>query len=95
YKVGTLTTTSEFHLESVLTSSEADATTPDGKYDPLSLPLMDFTRDLNVNATSAFVAAQQAVLCFKILPATAFENVHLCWRDFDHHQHGTPLWIWV
>jgi hypothetical protein len=38
---------------------------------PLSLPLSDFTRDFNVNTTSAFVAAQQAVLSFEHLPASA------------------------
>ncbi len=40
--------------------------------DPLvSLPLADFTRDLTINTTSAFVAAQQAVLSFKELPDSA------------------------
>ncbi|KAF2111046.1 putative short-chain dehydrogenase [Lophiotrema nucula] len=36
--------------------------------DPLSLPLADFTHDLSINTTSAFVAAQQAVLAFEGLP---------------------------
>jgi hypothetical protein len=39
--------------------------------DPLSLPLADFTRDFTINTTSAFVAAQQAVLSFKELPDSA------------------------
>ncbi|KAH6843096.1 hypothetical protein B0I37DRAFT_383685 [Chaetomium sp. MPI-CAGE-AT-0009] len=38
---------------------------------PLSVPLEDFTQALNVNTTSAFVAAQQAVLAFEQLPASA------------------------
>lgn len=38
---------------------------------PLSLPLSDFTRDLNVNTTSAFVAAQQATMGFAELPASS------------------------
>jgi hypothetical protein len=38
---------------------------------PLSLPLGDFTRDFNVNTTSAFVAAQQAILGFEQLPDSA------------------------
>jgi len=49
----------------------AAAVTPNDAKDPLSLPLADFTRDLNVNTTSAFVAAQQAVLAFKGLPESA------------------------
>ena len=48
-------------------SAAAAATFNDAKH-PLSLPLTDFTRDLNVNTTSAFVAAQQAVLAFEQLP---------------------------
>lgn len=38
---------------------------------PLSLPLADFTRHFIVNTTSAFVAAQQAVLAFEQLPESA------------------------
>ena len=38
---------------------------------PLTLPLVDFTRDFNINTTSAFVAAQQAVLDFEKLPDSA------------------------
>ena len=33
--------------------------------------MKDFTRDLAVNTTSAFVAAQQAVLAFEQLPESA------------------------
>jgi hypothetical protein len=39
--------------------------------DPLSVTLADFNRDLAVNTTSAFVAAQQAVLGFEQLPESA------------------------
>ena len=39
--------------------------------DPLSLQLADFTKDLNVNTVSAFVAAQQAVIGFTQLPDSA------------------------
>ncbi|SPO06577.1 uncharacterized protein DNG_09267 [Cephalotrichum gorgonifer] len=38
---------------------------------PLSATLADFTQALNINTTSAFVAAQQAVLAFEQLPASA------------------------
>ncbi|KAK1751480.1 hypothetical protein QBC47DRAFT_391893 [Echria macrotheca] len=38
---------------------------------PLSAPVADLTEALNVNTTSAFVAAQQAVLGFEQLPASA------------------------
>ena len=38
---------------------------------PLTLPLADFTRDFNINTTSAFVAAQQAVLGFEKFPDSA------------------------
>ena len=38
---------------------------------PLTLPLADFTRDFNINTTSVFVAAQQAVLGFEKLPDSA------------------------
>ncbi|KFY54220.1 hypothetical protein V496_07323 [Pseudogymnoascus sp. VKM F-4515 (FW-2607)] len=49
----------------------AAAVTQNDPKDPLSLPLDAFTRDLNVNTNSAFVAAQQAVLAFKELPDSA------------------------
>jgi len=49
----------------------AGALTPNDAKNPLSLPLADFTRDLNINTTSAFVAAQQAVLAFEQLPDSA------------------------
>lgn len=49
----------------------AAAVTPNAPNDPLSLPLADFTRDLNVNTVSAFVAAQQAALAFEQLPDSA------------------------
>lgn len=39
--------------------------------DPLALPLAAFTRDVTVNVTSAFVAAQQAALGFAKLPDSA------------------------
>lgn len=49
----------------------AGAATPNDAKNPLSLPLTDFTRDLNINTTSAFVAAQQAVVGFEQLPDSA------------------------
>ncbi|KAJ5322875.1 hypothetical protein N7452_011164 [Penicillium brevicompactum] len=54
----------------VVVYNAAALTRADGE-NPLSLPLSDFTRDLNVNTTSAFVAAQQAVLAFQELPPSA------------------------
>lgn len=50
---------------------EAGAATPNDAKNPLSLPLTDFTRDFHINTTSAFVAAQQAVLGFEQLPDSA------------------------
>lgn len=50
---------------------EAASATPHDAKDPLGLPLEDFARDLAVNTTSAFVAAQQAVLAFEKLPESA------------------------
>ena len=49
---------------------KAAAVTRNDAKNPLSLPLADFTRDLNINTTSAFAAAQQAVLAFEQLPAS-------------------------
>ncbi|KAJ5994688.1 short-chain dehydrogenase [Penicillium waksmanii] len=46
----------------------ASAGAPNNPADPLSIPLADFSRDLHVNTTSAFVAAQQAALSFERLP---------------------------
>lgn len=50
---------------------EAGAAARNDPKNPLSLPLADFTRDLNINTTSAFVAAQQAALGFEKLPHSA------------------------
>ncbi|KAH8674945.1 hypothetical protein BGZ61DRAFT_361029 [Ilyonectria robusta] len=47
------------------------AVTPNPPNDPLALGLADFTRDLNINTTSAFVAAQQAAIGFAKLPSSA------------------------
>ncbi|KAG8165683.1 hypothetical protein KVR01_004235 [Diaporthe batatas] len=55
---------------SVVVYNAASATPYDAK-NPLGLPLEDFNRDLTVNTTSAFVAAQQAVLAFEKLPESA------------------------
>jgi hypothetical protein len=52
-------------------SREAAAVTVNDIKNPLSLSLTDFTRDMNVNTTSAFVAAQEAVLAFEQLPESA------------------------
>ena len=49
----------------------AGAVTFNDAKDPLSLPVADFARDFTINTTSAFVAAQQAVLSFKELPDSA------------------------
>jgi len=57
-------------LPSVVIYNAGAATRNDAK-NPLSLPLVDFTRDLNINTISAFVAAQQAVLGFEQLPDSA------------------------
>ena len=47
------------------------ASTSNPPNDPLSLQLTDFSRDLNVNTVSPFVAAQQAAAGFAQLPASA------------------------
>jgi hypothetical protein len=52
-------------------SREAAAATFNDAKNPLGLSLTDFTHDMNVNTTSAFVAAQQAVLAFEQLPESA------------------------
>lgn len=58
-------------------NSTAGAATPNNAKDPLSLPLAEFTGDLNINntkninTTSAFVAAQQAAVGFAQLSDTA------------------------
>ena len=57
--------------EALADIGEAAAVTPNDAKHPLSLPLTDFTRDLNVNTTSAFVAAQQAVSAFEQQPDSA------------------------
>ncbi|KAH8796485.1 putative short-chain dehydrogenase [Hyaloscypha finlandica] len=57
-------------LPSVVVYNAGAVTMNDAK-NPLSLPLADFTRDFIVNTTSAFVAAQQAVLAFEQLPESA------------------------
>jgi len=49
----------------------AGALTPSPPNDPFAVPLAAFTRDLNINTTSAFVAAQQAASGFAELPANA------------------------
>ena len=50
---------------------EAAAVTPNDAKHPFSLALDDFTKDLSINTTSAFAAAQQAVLGFQELPDSA------------------------
>lgn len=48
--------------------------TPSPPNDPFAIPLAGFNRDMNINTTSAFVAAQQAVLGFADLPADAAKS---------------------
>lgn len=50
---------------------EAAAATANDAQSPLTLSSADFIRDLNVNTTSAFVAAQQALQSFETLPSSA------------------------
>lgn len=47
------------------------ASTSNPPNDPLSLQLTDFSRDLNINTVSPFVAAQQAAAGFAQLPVSA------------------------
>lgn len=47
------------------------ASTSNPPNDPFSLQLSDFSRDLNVNTVSPFVAAQQAASGFAQLPASS------------------------
>ncbi|KAH8674685.1 hypothetical protein BGZ60DRAFT_404537 [Tricladium varicosporioides] len=61
---------SHFGLPSVVVYNAA-AATANPPENPLGLALEDFTRDLNINTTSAFTAAQQAVLAFSELPESA------------------------
>lgn len=50
---------------------KAPASSKNDPRDPLSVAPADFARDLKINTTSAFVAAQQAVLGFEKLPDSA------------------------
>lgn len=52
-------------------SSTASAWTPSPPNDPFAISLAAFNRDMAINTTSAFVAAQQAALGFAELPAHA------------------------
>lgn len=52
-------------------SLEAASVTPQDAKHPLGLGLDNFMKDLTINTTSAFVAAQQAVSSFEKLPDTA------------------------
>ncbi|KAH6884484.1 hypothetical protein B0T10DRAFT_539882 [Thelonectria olida] len=49
----------------------AASVTPQNAQTPLAVPLKDFTRDLTINTTSTFVAAQQAIAGFEDLPESA------------------------
>jgi NAD(P)-dependent dehydrogenase (short-subunit alcohol dehydrogenase family) len=49
----------------------ASAGKPNDAKNPLSLPLAQLNNDFTINTASAFVAAQQAVLGFEQLPASA------------------------
>lgn len=49
----------------------ASAYTPAPANDPFAIPLAGFNRDMPINATSVFVAAQQAILGFAELPSDA------------------------
>lgn len=49
----------------------AAAVTPQDAKDPLALDLEKFNRDLAINTTSAFAAAQQAARAFAKLPESA------------------------
>ncbi|KAL2815835.1 putative short-chain dehydrogenase [Aspergillus cavernicola] len=57
-------------IPSVVIYNAAAATSNEEK-NPFSLLQADFTRDLNINTTSAFVAAQQAAIGFGKLPDSA------------------------
>ncbi|KAK9368046.1 hypothetical protein V1509DRAFT_609954 [Lipomyces kononenkoae] len=61
---------SKFGTPSVVVYN-ASAGTPNPPADPVSIPLATFARDLTINTTSAFVAAQQAVQGFSELPDSA------------------------
>ncbi|TPX06856.1 uncharacterized protein E0L32_002352 [Thyridium curvatum] len=61
---------SKLGLPSVVVYNAAAATFYN-EHNPLGLPFTDFKNTLNVNLTSAFAAAQQAVLAFDQLPESA------------------------
>ncbi|KAF4978074.1 hypothetical protein FZEAL_5500 [Fusarium zealandicum] len=61
---------SQLGSPSVVIYNASASTACDAK-NPLKLPLKDFTHDLTINTTSAFVAAQQAALAFEELPDSA------------------------
>lgn len=58
-------------LRDVLMYRKAGAATANDPKDTFSLSLEQFTRDLNINTTSPFVAAKEAVQAFAQLPASA------------------------
>ncbi|OIW25246.1 NAD(P)-binding protein [Coniochaeta ligniaria NRRL 30616] len=66
-------TKKELGVPSVVVYNAASLT-PSPPNDPFAIPLAGFNRDMNINTTSAFVAAQQAVLGFADLPADAAKS---------------------
>ncbi|KAL3417089.1 short-chain dehydrogenase [Phlyctema vagabunda] len=62
--------TKEFGIPSVVVYN-VSASTPTPPKDPFALPLAALNRDVAINITSAFVAAQQATLGFAQLPTSA------------------------
>ncbi|KAK9482169.1 hypothetical protein V1527DRAFT_415745 [Lipomyces starkeyi] len=61
---------SKFGTPSVVVYN-VSAVVPNPPADPLSVPLANFARDLTINTTTAFVAAQQAAQSFSELPDSA------------------------
>ena len=59
------------HLGFAHDAGPGSASTSNPPNDPLSLKLSDFSRDLNVNTLSPFVAAQEAAASFAQLDASA------------------------
>jgi hypothetical protein len=55
----------------LLNPRKASAGAPNDAANPLSLSVTDFARDLTINTTSAFVAAQQSIVAFEKLPESA------------------------
>ncbi|TVY73124.1 hypothetical protein LSUE1_G005335 [Lachnellula suecica] len=67
-------TKKELGVPSVVVYNAGAFTAPPSADDPLNITLAGFNTDMNINVTSAFIAAQQAAFGFADLPADAAKS---------------------